>query len=165
MSASDHAYVAPRAVRTTALPAAVVAYFDGTDLLAKVQAVRISTIDADGWPHASLLSAGDMLAMPSGHIRMVVFAASMTTANLTRDRRVTVTLVLDGAMQELRMACRRLAASFDERYAVFEAELSEAREHRAPYATLAGGVTFALREPQAVLQRWQAQIDALRRMK
>ena len=34
--------------------------------------------------------------------------------------------------------------------------------HKAPYATVSGGVTFALHEPQSVLQRWQKQIDAMR---
>ena len=91
------------------LPAQVARYLDGNDLLAKTQALRISTLDAEGWPHASLLSAGDMLALPSGGIRFVVFPQSTTTANLVRDSRVTVTLSLDGGMCELRMKCRRLA--------------------------------------------------------
>ena len=92
-----------------------------------------------GWPHASLLSAGDMLAMPSGRIRFVVFAQSTTTANLVRDGRVTITLSLDGGMCELRMRCRRLAhASPDPSLAFFEAELVEVRIHKAPYATVSG---------------------------
>ena len=92
---------------------------------------------AQGWPHASLLSAGDMLAMPSGRIRFVVFAQSTTTANLMRDGRVTVTLSLDGGMCELRMKCRALAhASSDAPLAFFEAELVEVR---CPSGTLCRG--------------------------
>jgi hypothetical protein len=163
MSDAAHTYVRPDTARTTTLPAQVAGYLDGTDLLAKTQALRISTVDAEGWPHASLLSAGDMLAMPSGRIRFVVFAQSTTTANLARDNRVTITLSLDGGMCELRMRCRRLAhASPDTPLALFEAEPVEVRMHKAPYATVSGGVTFALHEPQSVLQRWQKQIDAMR---
>jgi hypothetical protein len=163
MSDAAHTYVRPDTARTTTLPAQVAGYLDGTDLLAKTQALRISTVDAEGWPHASLLSAGDMLAMPSGRIRFVVFAQSTTTANLVRDNRVTITLSLDGGMCELRMRCRRLAhASPDTPLALFEAEPVEVRMHKAPYATVSGGVTFALHEPQSVLQRWQKQIDAMR---
>ena len=70
---------------------------DGSDLLEKTQALRLSTINTCGWPGAaSLLSAGDMLAMPDGRIRFVIFAQSATAANLARDGRVTMTLVLDG---------------------------------------------------------------------
>jgi hypothetical protein len=163
MSDAAHTYVRPDTARTTTLPAQVAGYLDGTDLLAKTQALRISTVDAEGWPHASLLSAGDMLAMPSGRIRFVVFAQSTTTANLARDNRVAITLSLDGGMCELRMRCRRLAhASPDTPLALFEAEPVEVRMHKAPYATVSGGVTYALHEPQSVLQRWQKQIDAMR---
>ena len=163
MSNAAHTYISPDTASTTTLPAQVETYLDGTDLLAKAQALRISTVDAEGWPHASLLGAGDMLAMPSGRIRFVVFAQSTTTANLMRDGRVTITLTLDGGMCELRMRCRRLAhASPDSPLAFFEAELVEVRIHKAPYATVSGGVTFVLHEPQSALQRWQKQIDAMR---
>ncbi len=163
MSDTAHTYIPPDTASTTALPAQVAGYLDGTNLLAKTQALRISTVDAEGWPHAALLSAGDMLAMPSGRIRFVVFAKSTTTSNLMRDRRVTITLSLDGGMCELRMRCNRLShSSLDAPLAFFEAELVEVRMHKAPYATVSGGVTFALHEPQSVLQRWQKQVDALR---
>jgi hypothetical protein len=163
MSDPTHTYIRPDTTRTTTLPPQVAGYLDGANLLAKTQALRISTVDAEGWPHASLLSAGDMLAMRSGRIRVVVFAQSTTSANLMRDGRVTITLSLDGGMCELRMRCRHLAQSSpDGPLACFEAELVEARTHQAPYATVSAGVTFALHEPQSVLQRWQKQIEAMR---
>jgi hypothetical protein len=61
------------------LPPKVARYLDGTDLLAKTQALRLSTVDAAGWPHAALLSAGDMLAVTSERIRFVIFPQSATT--------------------------------------------------------------------------------------
>jgi hypothetical protein len=109
MSDADHTYIRPHTANTTTPPAQVAGSLDGTDLLAKTQALRISTVDAEGWPHASLLSSGDMLAMPSGRIRFVVFSQSTTTSNLMRDGRVPITLSLDGGMCELRMRFRRLA--------------------------------------------------------
>lgn len=163
MSDTAHAYTPPETAGTTALPAAVATYLDGTNLLAKTQALRLSTVDAEGWPHASLLSAGDMLAMRSGRIRFVIFAQSTTAANLMRDGRVTVTLSVDGGMCELRMTCRRLAYTFpDPQLALFEAEPIKVLFHKAPYATLIGGVTFDLHAPQAVLPRWQRQISEMR---
>ena len=60
-----------------------------------------------------------------------------------RDGRATVTLSLDGGMCELRLKCRRLAhASSDIPLAFFEVELVEVRTHKAPYASVSGGVTF-----------------------
>ncbi len=163
MSDAVHSYTQPDIASTTVLPSQVAQYLDGTNLLAKTQALRLSTVDPQGWPHASLLSVGDMLAMPSGRLRFAVFAQSTTTANLKRDGRVTVTLSLDGGICELRMKCRALSpAPSDALLAFFEAELVEVRAHQAPYAAVTGGVTFALHEPQSVLKRWQAQIDTMR---
>ncbi len=103
--------------------------------------------------------------MPSGRIRFVIFARSTTTTNLVRDGRVTITLSVDGGMCELRMTCHRLAHTLpDAALALFEAELVEVRKHKAPYAAVSGGVTFALHEPQSVLLRWQSQVDAMRQM-
>jgi hypothetical protein len=163
MSNAAHAYTAPETTGSTELPAQVARYLDGNDLLTKTQGLRLSTVDAEGWPHASLLSAGDMLALPSGRIRFVVFPQSTTTANMMRDGRVTVTLSLDGGMCELRMTCRRLAhGSSDIPLAFFEGELIKVRVHKAPYAAVSGGVTFTLHEPQSVLPRWQKQIAAMK---
>lgn len=163
MTEAAHAYTPPSVADEKAVPAQVARYLDGTDLLAKTQALRLSTVDAAGWPHASLLSAGDMLAMPSGRIRFVVFPQSATSANLARDGRVTLTLSLGGGMCELRLRARRITnPSSEVPLAFFEAELEAARMHVAPYAAVTSGITFALHEPQAVLPRWQRQIAALR---
>lgn len=163
MEASQHAYSPPRVAAAHTMPAEVARYLDGADLLAKTQALRLSTVDASGWPHAALLSAGDMLALPSGHLRFVIFPQSATAANLARDGRLTISLSLEGGMCEMRLKARRLAYSApDVPLAVFEAQVEAARWHAAPYADVTGGITFALHDPPAVLQRWQRQIAALR---
>ncbi|HTI84941.1 MAG TPA: pyridoxamine 5'-phosphate oxidase family protein [Acetobacteraceae bacterium] len=163
MSDETHIYTPPDAASAAVLPPQLAKYLDGTDLLAKTQALRLSTVDPQGWPHASLLSAGDVLATAPGRIRFLVFAESTTTANLMRDNRVTITLALDGGMCELRLKSRRLAElAAESPLACFEADLVEVRMHKAPYATVSGGVTFALHEPQSVMRRWQKQIDAMR---
>jgi hypothetical protein len=102
MSEAEHAYTPSHVTAATGAPVEVTRYLDGTDLLAKMQALRLSTVDAAGWPHASLLSAGDMIVLPSGRIRFALFPQSAAAANLTRDARVTLTLSLDGGMCELR---------------------------------------------------------------
>jgi hypothetical protein len=163
MREADHTYTPPHVSASRTMPAAVARYLDGTELLEKTQALRLSTIDAEGWPHAALLSAGDMVAMPSGNIRFALFPQSGIVANLARDGRMTFTLSVDGGMCELRMRARRLNhASKDVPLAFYEAEIQAVRHHVAPYATITGGITFSLHEPDAVLPRWKRQIEALR---
>ena len=163
MQEVEHAYTAPRVADDKTIPAEVMRYLDGADLPTKNQALRLSTVDAAGWPHAALLSAGDMLAMSPQRIRFVLFPQSTTVANLLRDGRVTITFSLNGGMCELRLHVRRLSHTApDTPLAFFEAELETARHHAAPYASIATGVTFALHEPASVLPRWQRQLAALR---
>lgn len=163
MQEQGHAYTPARVEAEKTLPAEVMRYLDGSALLTKTQALRLSTIDAAGWPHASLLSAGDMVAVSPHCIRFVLFPQSTTVANLTRDGRVTMTLSLDGGMCEMRLRAHRLPRSpLDVPLAFFEAALETARHHIAPYAAVTAGITFTLHEPAAVLPRWQRQIAALR---
>ena len=162
MHEADHKYTPPD-VTSRSLPAAVAHYLDGANLLEKTQALRLSTIDAEGWPHAALLSAGDAVAMSNGNIRFVLFPQSGTVANLARDERLTLTLSLDGGMCELRMRAHRLNhSSKDVPLAFFEAGIEAVRRHASPYATVTGGILFSLHEPDAVLPRWKRQIEALR---
>jgi hypothetical protein len=161
MKEAEHFYAAP--ATSSKIPDGVVRYLDGTDLETKTQALRLSTVGSDGWPHAALLSAGDMVIMPSGRVRFAVFPQSTMTSNLEREGRLTIALSLDGGICEMKLRCRRLAHSSDDvPLALFEAEVESVRQHVAPYADVTGGVTFALHDPQAVLSRWQRQIAALR---
>lgn len=163
MAETEHAYTRPRTAPAGAMPSEFASYFNGTDLMAKTQALRLSTIDAAGWPHASLLSAGEVLALPPERVRFAIFPQSGTAANLARDGRMTLTLSLDGGMCEIRLHARRLAYSDPAiPLAFFEATVETSRIHVAPYASVTTGITFALHEPQVVLVRWQRQIEALR---
>ncbi len=159
---TEHVYTPPRPAPAE-IPSEVAAYLDGTDLSSKSQAMRLSTVTAEGWPHASLLSAGDMLAVSADRIRFVVFPESVMTQNLARDGRISMTLALDGGMTELFMRARRLDADAPEvPLAFFEATVERVRHHKAPYADVSTGITFQVHDLAAVLPRWDRQIAALR---
>ena len=156
MSEIGHLYPPPVVTPGNTIPSEIAEYLDGADLLSKNQAFRVSTVDEHGWPHASLLSAGDMLAVPPAQIRFLIFPDSVTTRNLVRDGRVTVTVSFESGMWELRLRARRLALpSPDIQLACFEATLERARFHSVPYASVTSGVTFGLKDPEAVLPRWE----------
>jgi hypothetical protein len=120
-------------------------------------------VDADGWPHASLLSAGDMLALPGGRIRLAIHPGSSTCGNLARDGRLTLTMPVGRGLCELWMEATKLGEGPAEvPLAFFEARLQTTRHHQAPYADVTSGVTFRLHDPDAVLARWRRQIATLR---
>ena len=162
MSAAENVYAPPRVLSANDIPVGVLNYLNGEDLLSKTQALRLTTVDPDGWPKAALLTAGDVLALPNGRFRFAIFADSGTAANLARDGRLTLSLVLDGGMCSLRMRARKCSQGIPEfSLAIFEAQVERVRLHVAPYADVSSGISFTLHEPSAVLARWRREIAAL----
>jgi hypothetical protein len=163
MSNAENVYMSPHVLSRKDIPEGVLNYLNGEDLLSKTQALRLSTVDTDGWPKAALLSAGDVLALPNGRLRLAIYANSGTAINLERDGRLTLSLALEGGMCSLRLRARKCGQGMPElSLAFFEAEVERVRMDRAPYADVSGGISFALHQPSAVLNRWQRQIAALR---
>ena len=107
MSSAEKVYAPPRVLSGNDIPAGVMNYLNDEDLLSKTQALRLSTVDPDGWPKAALLSAGDVPALPNGRLRFAIFANSGTAANLIQDERLTRSMSLDGGMCSLRMRARK----------------------------------------------------------
>jgi hypothetical protein len=148
---------------STTPPPAVTAFLDGTDLEEKSgTAIGVLTTDADGWPRAVQLSAGEVLLSPDGELRMALHAQSSTTENLRRDGRVVLIVAADGASHELRFAVNERAPVADLALATFGGQLVVAREHRSPYADVVDDVRFELHDTAGTLERWRRQLDALR---
>jgi flavin reductase (DIM6/NTAB) family NADH-FMN oxidoreductase RutF len=122
--------------------------------------MRLTSIDADGWPRAAHISSGEALAVDDRHVAFALWPASGAAANLARDPRASLSLVSDGAICELRLLVRRWAPVGD--LALFYGELAGCRLDRAPYADVLRGIAFRLHDPPAVLARWREQISRLR---
>lgn len=148
----------------TQLPAALAREFDGDHLEARLaDAVRLSTVSADGWPHGAQLSAGEILTVNATTLLIAVWPQSSTTANLVRDARLTLSLVHNGALLEIRARAHAVAQRQTAlELSVFRVEIESVTEHRAKYAEVLSGVTFRLYEPEQVLARWREQIAMLR---
>lgn len=143
------------------LPAALVATLGAPDPEAG-PAYPLTTVDADGWPHVALLSAGELLVRDPGTLRLALHAGSGTTASLRAGGRGTLLAVLGDAALTVRLQATALG-DLDVAglaLAAFEARVVEVREHRAPYARLRTGITFELTDPD-VPERWRATRRAL----
>jgi uncharacterized protein YndB with AHSA1/START domain len=149
---------------TPALPQQVLHDLDGDHLEARLgDAIRLSTVGADGWTHAAQLSVGEMLAVGPAELLVAIWPQSNTAENLRRDGRLTLSLVHAGALLEIRGRARVVAehqTTLD--LTVFRVTIETVDEHRAKYAEVLSGVTFRLHEPETVLARWREQIAMLR---
>lgn len=160
---SNHPYHPPTEVPS--VPPALREYLDGNDLRGRIgEAIGLTTVDAQGWPHAALISVGEIVAINQRQLRLVITPGSTTTQNIERTGRATLTLAHEGALWEIRLTARRDgdAAGIGHNSAIFAANVERVRVHQVPYADVRTGVSYTLKDADAVLKRWRQQILALR---
>ena len=146
------------------MPGEILDFLNGRDLDRKLsEAIRICTVDEQGWPHAAMLSVGEVLALNPSELAILVYESSNTSKNLVRDGRLTLALPLDRGLCEMRL--RATAKSQAGEHRCFTAVVEDVRLHRSYYADVISGVTFRLHEPDTVLARWSRQIELLRALK
>lgn len=79
------------------LPEAALAMLDGSRAAEHVgKVILLLTVDEAGFPHVAQLSAGEVVATGRRQLRLAVFAASHTTANIRRTGDITLALVEPG---------------------------------------------------------------------
>ncbi|MDR3097762.1 MAG: pyridoxamine 5'-phosphate oxidase family protein [Paraburkholderia sp.] len=146
------------------LPPELVSALNGEHLEAHAdEALRLSTVSADGWPHGAQLSVGEVLALDARTLLVAMWPRSNTAQNMLRDARLTLTLVHDGAVLEIRAHASLIAEhQTDLDLSVFRLRVERVDVHRAKYAEVLSGVTFRLHEREKVLARWREQIAMLR---
>lgn len=152
-------------IRERALRADVVRLLDGTDLGDKVGVtVELVTTTDQGVPHAALLSVGEVLALGQDRLRLALWGSSETTANLRRDGRGLLTVVVGETYYGIEVEVR----AFDDEQtrlkglAAFDARVVVVSCDEVPYARLIGGISFELVDRAPVLGRWQRTVERLR---
>lgn len=129
--------------------------------------VLLLTGREDGWPHLSMLSAGEVVVLDEQRLRLAVWPASTAAGRLAADGRATLAAVLAPASYLVRVDARSLgeiATPLAGRLAAFEATVRSASVDEAPYAVIETGVRFRLKDPDATLPRWAEVRRALREL-
>lgn len=148
------------------LPAELRSLLSGEDLAAhEGPAFLLLSVTDQGWPHVAMVSVGELVAVGPGHLRVALYPDSTATRNLVRQGRGTIALVYVGAAYYIRCLAevrREVELRDGSRLACFDLRVEDVLKDSAPYATLTSGVTFHLKDPSAVLPRWEEQVRALR---
>jgi hypothetical protein len=147
-----------------AWPPVLVSLFDGTDLDGKADvAVSLIVATEDGQLRTTLLSVGELYTPDPRMLLFALWPQSRAAAALAQRRAAALTLVADGAFLQAQLNVEPLDGDFGG-LAGFRATIAHGDAQRVGYARLASGVAFALEgERDAVLARWQRQIEHLRR--
>ena len=151
-------------VQDSNIPEALLNLLNGKDIESKVGIVfRLSTVDEQGWPHAALLSVGEILAVDPHTMRIIIWPTSSTAKNMERFKRLTLEAIADDGMYEIRLNLKKLAdMATDDNLSIFEGEVHQVRLHKVEYARVTSGITYELLDQQKVLDRWKVQIETLK---
>lgn len=140
--------------------AIVCGFFDGTDLQHKsTQAASLLTMAADGWPHAAMISVGELVVRPDRTLGLATWSRSRTTANAKQTRHALLHVILDSHAIRVRLLLR--PEKDDGTLTLFSGEVVGIDEDSAAYATLTSGPIFMLHDAQSVLERWVATVARL----
>ncbi|MGZ2745951.1 hypothetical protein [Burkholderia stagnalis] len=147
-----------------AWPPSVVSLFDGNALDRKADvAAQLIVATDDGQLRTTLLSVGEIYARDARVLLLALWPSSRAARALAQRRAAALTLVDEGAFLQAQLKIEPLEGAFGG-LAGFAATIAHGDAQRVGYARLATGVTFALEGPRtAVLERWQRQVEHLRR--
>jgi hypothetical protein len=145
--------------------AGALALLDGRNLEERIgDTFILCTTDADGWPHIALLSAGEVLVLDDGEIRIALWPNTAATRNLTANGKALLAIIGHRRCLYLRLDCRRgpdiqpVSGSL----AAFAARIERAVEDEVGYALITSGVRFDLGDRVKTVDGWSKTVAALR---
>ena len=147
-------------------PVELRALFDGSALASKVGfTASLITVDAGGAHlRTSLLGIGELYAPDSRTLCLALWPQSRAARAIVQSGRAALTFVHGGAFYQVQLELAPLPADDAAGLACFTGSIESGDAQRVPYARLTGGITFELDgEGEAVLERWQQQIEYLKR--
>jgi hypothetical protein len=137
---------------------------DGRDLEAGIGATfQLLTVGPEGWVSVALLSVGEVASPAPDRIRLALWPGTTATRNLSAAPQATLAIFHAGDAYYVRLRARRgpdLSAGGMET-ACFGAAIEDVLHDRVTYARITSGVTFELPDPEPVLARWRATVEAL----
>ncbi|MGE1113710.1 hypothetical protein ACQJ0K_18335 [Priestia megaterium] len=143
------------------LPKAVRVFLNGKDLERKQHdAMLLSTVTSEGFPHVAMISAGELIAISSLRVKLLVWKDTTSSTNMIQNHRATVTLVIEGKAYYIKLLLKK-EASVLSGYELFTGEVAGVKEDYAKYAVLTSGIQFQLHNSKEILSRWNQSIKAV----
>ena len=141
-------------------------FLDGNRLEDKNrEAMMLLSVSEDGWPHAAMISVGEMVALNHEELRIALWPKTQTVANLKRTKQATLVAVHKGKVHYVRLAIKPLPALKDAKHnrERFQAKVVSVKEDTAKYAEITSGIRFALYDPESVVRRWTETVSELKK--
>ena len=148
------------------LPAQLVQLLCGLDLRSRTEmACVLVTQGADGYPHPAIVTAGELIAGSPSTIRLALYAESSASRNLRERGVATLCLAHAGAGYYVKADAEPYAADAPAfaGLSVFTLRPRHVLKDAEEGAEVTSGFRFRdLRGEDALLERWEPVVDALR---
>lgn len=141
-------------------------FLDGNHLENKQhEAMMLLSVSEEGWPHAAMISVGEIVAVNKKELKIAIWPQTQTAANLLRTKKATLVAINKGKAHYIRLKLDPLPALKDAKYdrERFTAKVVSVKEDTAKYAKIISGIQFDLYEPKSMIQRWTDTISELKR--
>lgn len=128
------------------------------------EAFVLQTVSEDGWPHAAMISAGEIIALSRTDIRIALWKNTATSAAIRRTGKAQFTAWWKGAAYYVKLQCELLPSLKEAEYDRdrFACRIVSVKEDVAKYADLTSGVRIQLHSPEEVLNRWEKTLKELK---
>jgi hypothetical protein len=128
------------------------------------QALILVTVDGTGYPRLALLSRSEIEVADPGRLIVALWPTSESAANFGARGQATLFYLHAGVSYSIRLACAvpvPLHLADGSSLLAFDSTVADVLSDEAAYAAMTGAMTFELRDPDAVLPRWQELSERL----
>ncbi|ANS76711.1 hypothetical protein AWM70_20770 [Paenibacillus yonginensis] len=146
------------------LPAEVRQLLSGSSLADKIgEAMILTTVSEDGWPHTAMLSVGEVVSCDSRTVRLGLWPGTVTSGNMTRTGKALLVVVYRGKVSYIKLKVKPLPDLQESVHPRkrYEAEVVQVKQDSAKYAEIISGIQIALHDPADVLNRWEITASEL----
>lgn len=124
----------------------------------------VISVDPDGWPRPATLSVGEIYAPDARTVLLSLYASSRTSAAIRSTGRALLLGDDDGAIVRVRLEPVEVedAMAAEAGRVTFRSAVVAVEIDAVPYARVTHGIGFELVDGDAVLARWQRQLDGMK---
>ncbi|WP_258000503.1 pyridoxamine 5'-phosphate oxidase family protein [Bacillus sp. Marseille-P3661] len=127
------------------------------------EAMMLLTVSEDFWPHAAMISVGEVVALTHSEFRLAIWPNTNTANNMIRTGQATLVIVYNAKAYYIRLSLQRLPELIINNISLerFAAHIVSLREDVAKYADILSGIQINLKDPETVIKRWEETTMAL----
>ena len=146
------------------MPNIIYELLNGKNLEAKKNIVFIfQTINIEGYPHTSMLSVGEIIAVDMENIRLALWPNTNTVQGLELNNKANLVFIYLYKVYYIELDINKISSENKDFYdrAKFSGYIRNVKIDEVEYADVTSGISIELHNPNDVLSRWKHTLNNL----